>query len=283
MNCKNCNNSISSQNKFCNECGAKVVKERITLKNLLSDVFANAFGWDNKYFVTVKNLIVSPHVVFHEYINGTRKKYVNPFAFFAIGAAITVVVLNFFAEDYLRLSSNMNQKQIEIVDEVVVSEEEDLPKKAANDSDVRENKVLSSKEFKDKQAEISAKLQKGLLKYFNLVSFVFLPVYAFIAFLVFWKPYNYGEHLVINGYIQGITFLFTTALFLISLFINPVIYNFVVVSTIGYYTYAYTRLYRLSFGKIIVRLLKFVVIIAITFFIFVLIGFVFGNFILATN
>lgn len=277
MNCKNCNKNLSTQTKFCDECGAKVIDKRITFKNLILDVFVNAFGWDNKFFITIRGLILCPHIVLKEYINGTRKKYVNPFAFFAIGAAITLFVFNQFSEDYLRLSSELNEKQMDAINTTIIPDlNESIAENSTKQNDSETTKVLRSKEIKEKQLELGNKLQDKILKYFTIFSFMLLPFYAFIAFLVFRKPYNYGEHLIINTYIQGITFLFITILFLISLVVNPNIYFFGVVSTIFYYVYSYAKLYSLSWGKIIVKTLKFLLILLITLVIIFLIGGVIG-------
>ncbi len=282
MNCKNCSKSLSDQSKFCDECGGKVVHDRITFKSLLSDLFTNAFGWDNKYFVTLRSLIISPHILFKEYINGTRKRYVNPFAFFAIGAAITLLVFNQFSNDYLRISEELNEKQMEAMNNVLVPNlNESLSENSTKNTDPDKIKKISSEELKEKQLELGNKIQKAILKYFNIVSFMLLPYYAFIAFLVFRKPYNYGEHLIMNAYLQGITFLFTTIFFLISLAVNPNIYFFGLALTITYYTYAYTRLYSLSWGNVIIKLLKFVVFTLLSTVILVItggvIGFIFGE------
>ncbi len=270
MDCKNCEKSVTPQTKFCDECGAKIINKRITFKNLIADLFNNAFGWDNRYFVTIRSLITSPHILFKEYINGTRKKYVNPFGFFAIGAAISLLAFNHFSEDYLSLSREVNKKQMEAMNDVILPD-------TKNDESLSDNvKKLDQNEVLKQQLEQGEQVQKAILKYYNLFSFLLLPFYAIIAFLTFWKPYNYGEHLVINAYIQGFTFLLTTIFFLLSLVISGSIHFFGLVGTIIYYTYAYIRLYNLSFGQVLIRLLKFVVIAATMIMGSILIGFIIG-------
>ncbi|GAA4279470.1 hypothetical protein GCM10022259_41950 [Aquimarina mytili] len=237
---------------------------------MIKDLFSNAFGWDNRYFVTIRTLVTSPHVLLNEYIDGTRKKYVNPFGFFAIGAAISLLAFNQFSEDYLSIVGEVNKKQMEAMNDVILSDR-------TNDENVSDNvKVLDHDELLKKQLAQGEKIQKTILKYYNLFSFVLLPFYAIIAFLTFWKPYNYGEHLVINAYIQGLTFLLTTIFFLLGLVFTTTIHFLGLGSTIIYYTYAYTRLYNLSFGQVIVRLLKFVVITAVMIIGLIFLGFIIG-------
>ncbi len=268
MDCRNCKANLPDQCMYCGDCGAKVIKERITLRNLLSGLFANAFGWDNKYFFTLRNLLASPEIPFKGYIDGTRKKFVNPFAFFAIAAAVGLLVFNLFVDEYVNLSRAVNEKQIEIMDGMF----NDKTEVSRPSSD----KNLKAVDFKKQQMEQGAKTQKIILKYFNLIAFLMLPLYALIAFFVFGKPYNYGEHLVINAYIQGVTMLFSIMLFLISLFTSPIIYLSVLFTVIAYYIYAYKRLYRLSAAKTIVLLMKFIGITLAAVLVLLLFSFMVG-------
>ena len=92
MTCKNCKSSLNHEQLFCGNCAAKVVTERITIKKLLSDLASNVFGWDNKFFFTVRMLILKPEILFKEYIDGTRKKYMNPLSLLTLTAALALGV-----------------------------------------------------------------------------------------------------------------------------------------------------------------------------------------------
>lgn len=112
MKCKNCEFELNQKDDFCRECGAKNIRERTTLKRLFSNLL-NALGWDSNFFVTFRMLLYQPHIVFKEYINGTRKKHANPFAFFAISLAASLFVFNHYSEDLIELST-ITIPQIEI-------------------------------------------------------------------------------------------------------------------------------------------------------------------------
>lgn len=241
MNCKNCNESINIDNKFCSECGGKVVKERITFKKLLSNFTSEFFGWDNKYFVTLKNLIITPEKVIKSYIGGTRKRYVSPFAFLAIATTISILVFNYYAEDYLDYYASMNDQQTGFIFESLLDEEA-LKEMQKNQ---QENAAFNS-----------AFLEFGL-RYSNFLVFLFLPFYTLIAYFIFRKPYNYGEHLIINCYIQGMAFLMSVLLFLISIFILPV-FGFYLILQVLFYAYVYKRVYGHSVGKFILSIFKFI-------------------------
>ncbi|MEO0525843.1 MAG: DUF3667 domain-containing protein [Bacteroidota bacterium] len=247
--CKNCNRDISLDDNFCRDCGAKVIRNRITLRNLILDIFQNAFGWDNTFFHTIKALITKPHVIFGEYLGGTRKKYMNPFTFLSIGMAVALFIFNAFTEDYIQVSLEFNTKQMEWMGETFGGK-------------------FNSSEFQKEQLQESEKSNRFLLKYFNLFTFLLVPFYTLIAFLVYRKPYNYGEHLVLNGYMQGLSFFSSTLLFLISIFTHPLVYFSAPLLLVIYYTYAYGKLYKLTIAQ---SILKVIVFLAIVFVLLVLI------------
>lgn len=126
--------------------------------------------------------------------------------------------------------------------------------------------------YKKEQMEIITKLSSSMLKYFNLLVILFMPFYTFLSFLTYRKPYNYGEHLVINSYIQGLSFLVTSLIFTISVFTNPLVYIITIVLLIIYYTYAYGKLHKLSVAESILKLFKFFGILAISIIILMILS-----------
>lgn len=260
MNCKNCNSELNSKDNFCNKCGAKIITERITVKRLLSDIFVT-FGWESNFFVTLRHLLYKPQVVFKEYINGTRKKYANPFTFFAISLAISLFVFSQFSEQFMHMSTNISLQQTETTEIATPSNAEDINNK----------EIFGYKS----QEDFSEAMTAFTLKYYNLSSFLLLPLYTLIAFFVFRKPYNYGEHLVINAYLQSITVFFGVLLFVFCLLSGSNVY--VTGGTIFlflFYSYAYKKLYNLSLGKLFIKILKFIGISLLIFLTFVIIGFI---------
>lgn len=91
MYCRNCKAELNPEDNFCNKRGAKIIKKRITVKSLMSNIF-DALGWDSSFSVTLRHLLYKPQIVFKEYIKGTRKKYTNPFTFYTLSLAISLFV-----------------------------------------------------------------------------------------------------------------------------------------------------------------------------------------------
>ncbi len=156
MDCKNCKSELIPQNNFCSDCGAKIISERITVKRLLFSVFVT-LGWDSNFFVTLRHLMYKPHIVFKEYIDGTRKKYANPFTFFAISVAISLFVINQYSEQFNQMATLSDLQQ----------EEE----KVESDSKP-ENEGFRLMGF-ESQEELNESIALFTLKYYNQLSFLY--------------------------------------------------------------------------------------------------------------
>lgn len=258
-NCKNCTLEINETDSFCKECGAKIIKERITIKGLFSN-FLTALGWDSNFFITLRYLLYQPQIVFEEYINGTRKKYTNPFSFFAIMTAVSLFIFSQYSEKLIELSTNTNLQQTELIENTITENKE-------------KNKDIEMFGYKNEE-EFKKGVMEFQMKYYNLFAFLLLPIYTLIAFIVFRKPYNYGEHLVINTYIQSVTTLLGALLFIFSILIG---FNFfgtgVMIVPFLYYCFAYKKLNKLTIGQLLLKILKFIGIFLLLMIIVVLIGF----------
>ncbi len=262
MKCKNCFTELKDESEYCPSCGAKIIRTRITFGLLYRDFFSNFMGWDNKFLQTLINLIIKPHVVISEYLDGVRKKYVAPFVFVAFGTALAMILFNIYSEEYIEASSSINDMQLEMMAELYKSNPDLKGDYEANLDNLKKDTIET---------------QTSFLKYFNIFTFLFLPVYAFVSFLVFgWKKINFGEHLVINCYLQGISFFFTLIFFSLSLLISPKILSFSIFITIFYYLFAYGKLLKLSLFNIILKFFKFILVLLGIGIIMVILGLIFG-------
>ncbi len=236
---------LDAEAHFCENCGARVIKNRITTKFLFSELLTS-LGWDSLYFRTLKKMFFKPQDVLVEYIGGTRRKYINPFSHLLIGVALLLTVMNIFKKDFDNIMYAINKNQVEIA-------EKDLSKLEG---------TISEKEMKDlkrKQESAQVGLQFGgsFLKYFNVVALLFIPVLALISKLTYRKPHNYGEHIVINSYLYGTSMYFSTILLLMAVFIHPKIYFASSFVFMFYYLLVLSKMYKHSFGTALLKLLRF--------------------------
>ncbi|MHB0753649.1 DUF3667 domain-containing protein [Polaribacter sp. M15] len=272
MNCKNCQHPLSEKAHFCENCGAKVIKDRITFKALLVDVFINVFGIDSKFFLTLRMAARKPHVLVSDVIGGVRKRYMNPFAFLAVGAAISLLVFNYFSDDFKAVNSEINSSQVEEY------------KKKAN-LDIASIKGLSEKEkqkleIEKKTAQFQLKFLDGMmnfmLQYYNLLAFAFVFIYAVLSKWTYWKPHNFGEHIVINAYFFGFTTYLSLILFFFSMLVHPSIYMYSILIYIIYYMFAFGKIYDLSVWKNTLKLFRFLLGLIVLFLSVIIIGIIVG-------
>jgi hypothetical protein len=101
MECKNCNYSLRTDYLYCPACGAKVIRNRITVKNIAYDISERFFNLDNTFIKTFWHLFTKPHVVIGGYIDGIRKKYMNPISYITIALTLSGILL-FFLRKYFK-------------------------------------------------------------------------------------------------------------------------------------------------------------------------------------
>lgn len=180
--------------------------------------------------------------------------------FFAIITAISLFTFSQYSEQFIQMSADYNIQQTEKIENI-------LP------DSVKEAKDLEVFGYEN-ESEFKQALMKFQLKYYIIFAFLSLPVYTLISFLVFRKPYNFAEHLLINTYLQGIITFLTILFFALSmLFGFNILTSGIIILPIFYYSFAYKSLYKLTFGQLLLKILKFIGIMLLFMIIPVLIGF----------
>ena len=239
MECKNCQKTQPNDFDFCPECGAKVIRNRLTAKNLSQDVIHRYFDIDNTLLQTFVHLITKPEVVIDGYINGVRKKYVNPISYFALALTLAglqiFLVRKFFPEAY------------------------DLSTITA-----------------DGQEEFANTMMTSIQEYSSLLTMAMIPIYALMARIVFIniKKYNYTELLVVFLYFAAEISFISFIPFIVALFLGlsygdttPI----AVVFQIIFAAYILKRLYNLTLKGILLRTLFFLVVLAVFYIVLVII------------
>jgi len=93
MNCKNCHTELQEKDDYCRSCGGKVIKNRLSFRNLFEHLSETFFNYDNKLLRTYIQLFKDPEDVTDGYIKGVRKKYVNPISYLGIALTLTGIVI----------------------------------------------------------------------------------------------------------------------------------------------------------------------------------------------
>ena len=238
-NCKNCHTNLVEGADYCYHCGAKVIRKRLTFRNLFEHVSETFFNYDNKLLRTFIDLFKHPEEVLGLYVKGVRKRYVNPVSYFGLAITLTGIymfmMMRYFPEmfDFASLAPE-NQEQMQ-----------------------RQNTAF-------------------LLEYQSIMLMLYIPLFALIARLTFigLKQFNYTELLVVFMYIQAqislVSFIFMPVVALLGL-ASPLLGMFSLPLMIVYNFYCLKRLYRLTTGQMLLRTLLFFGIFMFCFILFTII------------
>ena len=227
MVCKNCGASLRSDFKYCPNCGAKVIRNRLTIKNIWQDLSFQVFNLDNTFLKTFRHLFTKPEFVIESFISGTRKKYMNPISYFAI--AITLSGILFFV---LR--------------------------------NVYEIKLTQTTSINPNAPDLDF-----IFDYQGLMSYLFMPVYASITWILFLDKgkMNYTEHLIANAYVTGQT-SFVQVILCLPLFgffdIPYDIFNWIYLFFMTVYLFfVFGRIHKIGVFNTMVRALGYSVLFAV--------------------
>ncbi len=226
MECKNCHLPLDSNNDYCAHCGAKVIRNRLTLKHIWTEFSEKVFNIENTFLITFFALFKKPEEVIGGYIDGLRKRYIDVFSYYALGitlAGIQLFIVRKFFPDTMNL---------------------DVFMASASSAPPPETNV------------------DWIYDYYSILALLNLPVYALLGKLVFTrlKKFNYTEHLVIFTYIiaqysiANFSILIISGAFGVNFYLMGNILN---VFLVLYTAYVYKRLYLLTTKQIILRTLLF--------------------------
>ena len=178
----------------------------------------------------------------------------------AISAALSLLVYNYFADDYIKLQASTADssrlKKLEKQANLDLSTIKDLPEK-------EQRKLKFEKEFAESYLSFMDNFIKFSLQYLNLFMFLYLFLYAALCKFTFWKPYNFGEHLIINSYLYGIITYVAVIFFLIGLLTQTSIFYYHFIFYPIYYLYTFKKLKDLTFWQTFLRFLKFLFLLII--------------------
>tara|TARA_R110002073_G_scaffold145532_3_gene297679 strand:+ start:7804 stop:8736 length:933 start_codon:yes stop_codon:yes gene_type:complete len=240
MDCKNCGSNVRNEDGFCSGCGARIIGERITLQFITKELLDKVLSIDNKLLKTFWHLFTKPELVIDGYINGVRKKYVEPFAYLLI--SITLAGISFYF---------LKDATIQALDTI-----QSTPNSEAN--------PFGSKEASEKFLTL-------IFDYQSFIIILTIPIYALIAWIVFLnrKKYNFYEHVILFIYVsaQGsiLNFLITTPVFIVNIEAGNIAAISVGIITYAYIAYILIRLFKLTFGQFIIKSLFFLTVSSFLF------------------
>jgi len=221
MKCKNCSANLRTDFKYCPGCGAKVVLKRITFKGLFSDFFERLLNIENNFFKTIGHLTVWPEKVITSYVEGTRRKYLNPVNYLTVSLALSGIVL------YCLRRFALDKINFDFMGQGV-------------------------------NAEGTMKVMNIVMEYNNFIFLLYIPIVAFAGFLTLnQRSYNIPEYIVTGTYILAHTSVLTFPITMIVILVFPEKYMaYSVLSLLimlGYSLFVLLRIHSYTIAMTILR------------------------------
>ena len=234
MECKNCKGPLSDVAFYCAQCGAKVIRNRLTPKNLIRYSIESYFNIDNSFLQTFITLFTNPKDVIHGYITGLRKKYMNPISYMTIAITLSGLIVILMQQYGGEMDTNIFNQNVN---------QEGLQK-------------------------FSDKVMGFMADYYSLIFLLYVPVFALAGWLTFNRNgYNLTEYLIVILYIMAQYSLITFPISLGILLFDPENYISwslpLAVLMVALMIYIIQIMNRFSLGAFLGRMMVFLMLLLV--------------------
>jgi len=108
--CLNC--KAETEGDYCSNCGQRTSLGRLDMATIIRDLLSFATDSDNRFWSTLRHLMLNPGRVSVTYVDGARQKYLNPFNvyFLSVAAFFAVSVwLGYFSESVASTNAQLQE------------------------------------------------------------------------------------------------------------------------------------------------------------------------------
>lgn len=96
--CRNC--GAARLGEYCQDCGQHFLEERLHIRSLLQDLVQQHLSVNRGLLRTIIEMTRSPGSVVRRFIQGQRRRYVNPFTYLFFGAAVALLFFVLYRDQY---------------------------------------------------------------------------------------------------------------------------------------------------------------------------------------
>lgn len=90
--CRNC--GAERLGPFCHSCGQAFLDGRLTLRRLGRELVRRLFDLERGFLLTFRRMLTAPGEVIRDYIEGRRRRHVNPFTYLFLGTALSILTFS---------------------------------------------------------------------------------------------------------------------------------------------------------------------------------------------
>lgn len=311
--CLNCAEQLTPDQNYCPNCGQENSEKKLALGAFLKDFFSNYLSFDTILFKTMNPFIFRPGKLTKAFNEGKRKRYINPirlylifslFYFFMISITVPKDLVESGLRSFINRKSDLDSLKVVKLDSVGIQQlikkaeqekvenQEDSLNKWATLKYWAGDETLSDEEFEANLNKVGGNIEGIPAKYkrsfllnssmftyqavrnLPLMMFFFLPIFAFILYLLFMKKRYFMEHLIHGLHLHAFAyFIYGLAILLISIFAKAedwiIFLSFIWVSL--YTLFSIKRLYQNSWTKSVFKFFT----LGFFYFILLLFGFAF--------
>ncbi|MGJ3236067.1 DUF3667 domain-containing protein [Marivirga sp.] len=294
-NCLNCGEQLDSNENYCPNCGQENSDKKLPLGAFLKDFFSNYLSFDTILFKTLNPFIFRPGKLTKAFNEGKRRRYINPirlylifslFYFFMISLTVPKDFIDNTLKEYINKKPVLDSVNVNVLDSAGVQqlinkvkkndglEKEDTLNRWATLKYWASDESLSDEEFEANLQKVGGNIKQIPTAYkrsfilnssmftfqavrnLPIMMFFFLPIFAFILYLLFMKKRYYIEHLIHGLHLHAFAyFIYGLAILLLSLFSLAeewiIFLSFIWVSI--YTLFSIKRLYQNSWAKSIMK------------------------------
>lgn len=283
--CPNCEQEFDKEYAFCPHCGQKNKKQRIGLRNFISDYLSANFNFESKILLTLKLLLFKPAFLTKEYFEGRQTKYLPPirlylfislayFFVFSIGLPSTSEFINDNDNDEVidttaTINEPENGFQIDSTDlNFYFGNSSDKP----SDTSLNTMEQYLQNKFDLLNSKVGeAQLYENIKKYISTGMFLLLPFVALIFSLLFFRKKVYIENLFFTVHLQSAIFIIGLVFSIIQLFFDTAWITIIEFLIIIFITFLWIKnYYELRTAQAIGKQLLFYLAYVILFIIYLI-------------
>jgi Protein of unknown function (DUF3667) len=102
--CLNCHSPIQAQQAYCPDCGQATDMRRLDNRAIVDSLWQNFTGLDRGFLPLLRELLLRPGLTARAYLNGSRIRYMGPFAFLLLMVGIHTLIVQ--ASDFIIIKTN---------------------------------------------------------------------------------------------------------------------------------------------------------------------------------
>jgi hypothetical protein len=275
--CLNCEALLTGP--YCSACGQKDIPKRQSLNELVSNFLSSFSGYESKFFITAKYLLLKPGFLATEFNKGKRERYFHPARLYVFISFIYFFLLTWIppkeSESLINVKSDTttvdyfkSEKSKVLTRAQYDSLQATLPAGERDGWLVRKwqyKQLALEQQFYSNPMDFAKRVIADFTAHFSQVFFLLLPAFAFILWLLYRKhDFFYSEHLVFS--ICYYNFFFVAGS--VSMLADAVswltwIALLADLSIFVYLLVAMKRTYRQSMGKTLLKYSLFVILFGI--------------------